>query len=334
MRREAKILFVFDPDNASCKTFVEALRKALAGWDITIGAPGLMTRLFEVRKYNLVHSFHSPGDRASKFLKALPGNIRKVQTLLGPPEKPEDYRSLIVAHRAIVFSQAEREIAQKTVLATPVETIPPCAIVPDLNHLQPSTEVRDSFQVDDRMLVVSLSDVTSKEDFDSFVYITREYNRRGGFRFLVPRYDNDKETRLWRQRVQQMVEQEKLTSTTFLEEEIDLHSLIDSADVVLYLHKHHTPSFDFSLDVLEAAALGKPVLCFDRPPYNETLKEFVPAWICVNTEDVVRESHDLRKNAGKLEQIATDLARFARERFSPEKIAARYKAVYESVLKS
>jgi hypothetical protein len=333
MRKEAKILFVFDPNNASCGTFVEALKKALAGWDITIGAPGLMTRLFEVRKYNLVHSFHSPGDKAASFLKALPGNIRKVQTLLGPPAKPEDYRSLIVAHRAIVFSQSDREIAQKTVLATPIEAIPPCAVVPDVNHLQPSTEVRASFQVEDRMLVVALSDVSSKEDFDGFVYVTREYNRRGGFRFLVPSYRNDKETRLWRRRVQQMVEQEKLTSTTFIDEEIDLHSLIDSADMAVYLQKRRNPTFDFSLDVLEASALGKPVLCFDVPPYNETLREFVPSWICTNIEDFVRESHDLRKNAASLEQTATDLARFARERFSAEKVAAQYKAVYESVLK-
>lgn len=333
MRKEAKILFVFDPDNGACKSFVEALQKALAGWDITVGVPTLMTRLFEVRKYNLVHAFHAPYDKAASFLKALPENIRKVQTLLGPAEKPEHYRSLIVGNRAIVFSRADKEIAQKAVPGTPIDCIPPCAVVPDVNLLQPSGSVRDSFQTGDRVLIVALSDISSKADFDNFIYVMREYNRRGGFRFLVPRYRNDRETQLWRDRIQVMVDQEKLTSTTLLNEDVDLHSLLDSADIAVYLHRQRNPQFDFSPHVLEAAALGKPVLCYDIPPYNETLKEFVPAWVCINTEDVVRESHDLRKNAAKMEQISTDMARFARDRFSPEKIALQYKSVYESVLK-
>lgn len=333
MRKEAKILFVFDPENAPCKQFVETLQKGLTGWDITLGSPGLMTRLFEVRKYNLVHSFHSPEAKAAGFVKALPDNIRKVQTLLAPPARMEDYRKLIVGHRVIVFSRADREVAQKAIPGTPIECIPPCIQLPDVNLLQPSSQVRERFHAGDRFMVVALTDVSSKEDFDNYVYVIREYNRRGDFRFLIPRFSKDKDTQLWRGRLQTMVEQEKLTGTTLIEEDVDLHSLIDSSDMAVHLRKSRDPQFDFSLQVLEAAALGKPVLCYDIPPYNETLKEFVAAWICINTEDIVRESKDLRKSAGRIEQIATDMARFARDRFSTEKIVAQYKNIYESLLK-
>lgn len=333
MRKEARILFVFDPENAFCKTFVESLQKALTGWDITVGAPGLMTRLFEVRKYNLIHSFHPPEERAAAFVKALPDGIRKVQTLLGPPEKPEMYRNLIVGNRAVVFSKKDQELAQKAVPGTPVDCIPPCTSLPDVNLLQPSSKVRESFQVGDRLMAVALSDISSKEDFDNFIYVTREYNRRSEFRFLLPRFRKDKETQLWRDRIQVMIDNEKLAGATLLNQDVDLHSLLDAADMAVYLRKGREPRFDFSLHVLEAAALGKPVLCYDIPPYNETLKEFVPAWVCSNTEDIVRESKNLRKNAAQLEQISTDMARFARDRFSAEKIAAQYRSIYESAMR-
>ncbi|HSP05658.1 MAG TPA: glycosyltransferase [Acidobacteriota bacterium] len=334
MRKEARILYSFDPENTFCKNFVETLRKALTGWDITLGAPGLMTRLFEVRKYNLIHSFHAPEEKAAGFVKALPDNVRKVQTLLGPPAKPEAYRKLIVGHRAVVFSRTDRDLAQKTVPGTPVDWIPPCSALPDMNLLQPSSQVRDSFQVGDRFMVVALCDISSKEDFDNFIYVTREYNRRGEFRFLLPRFIKDKDTLLWRDRIRVMIEQERLTCATLLDQDVDLHSLLDAADMAVYLRKGREPGFDFSLHVLEAINLGKPVLCYNIPPYNETLKEFAPAWSCTNTEEVVRESQNLRKSAAQIEQISTDMARFARDRFSADKIAAQYRAIYETALKS
>ena len=176
----------------ACRNFVETLRKALTGWDITAGTAKLKTRLFEARKYNLVHYFHPPVPRAASFLRSLTGGIRKVQTILGPPERPEDYKHIIAAQRVVVFSEQEKLAAQKAVPDAVVECILPCVTLPDMNLLQPSSEVRQHYRTGDKFLVIALSDICSKQDFDNFIYVMREYNRRGEFRLLVPSFKKTK----------------------------------------------------------------------------------------------------------------------------------------------
>jgi len=200
-----------------------------------------------------------------------------------------------------------------------------------MNLLQPSSDVRRHYSTGEKFLVVALSDICSKQDFDNFIYVMREYNRRGEFRLLVPSFRKDKETLLWRERTQVMIDNENLSSITLLREEVDLHSLIDASDMALYLHRYPNPQFNFSLHVLEAASLGKPVLCYDVSPYNEAFKDFVPTWLCSNTEDVMRQSKNIRAEAPRLEQISTEIARLARYKFSAENIASQYKTVYEGL---
>ena len=47
MRKEAKILFIYDPEIDSSAVFADTLRKALAGWDIIVTGAKLTTLLFE-----------------------------------------------------------------------------------------------------------------------------------------------------------------------------------------------------------------------------------------------------------------------------------------------
>ena len=119
--------------------------------------------------------------------------------------------------------------------------------------------VASKFKVGDRFMVVALSDISSKEDFDNFIYVTREYNRRGEFRFLMPRFRKDKDTQLWRDRIQVMIEQEKLGAATLLDEDVDLHSLLDAADFVRTLELRQ----GLKVSVPEEGVYSRPAIAMD-----------------------------------------------------------------------
>lgn len=331
MKRNAEILYIFEPENDSCRIYVTALKNALPNWNITMDAGGVAT-LLELRKYHLAHFFHTADSGTPRLVRRFKGNAKLVQTLLSRPENPADYKNLLFADHCIVFSDQMKLAAEKHAPGHEVHRIAPCFPLPDVNLLQPSSQVREKFEVEDRIMAVALSDVSSRSDFVSFVYVVREYNRRGGFRFLIPSLRKDKQTLNWRSQLQERIDQEKLQTTKLLDDKVDFHSLLDSADITLYLNKELDSEFDLPARVIEAITLGKPVLCFNVPPLNEALADLQPQWICNNVEDVVRESKDIRKQAAQLEQTATEIARKAREKFGVDQVASQHRQLYERVL--
>jgi glycosyltransferase involved in cell wall biosynthesis len=205
----------------------------------------------------------------------------------------------------------------------------PCARIPSIDQLKPPSTVRQAYDVQDRLLVVALNDFSDQKHFTTFLYTAREYQRRGGFRFLIPVYRKDKETIRWRDRLKQIVEQEKLTSTTLLQEGEDIHSLIDSADFTIFADRNPR-GFGFPLLVSEALHAGKPVLCFQPGSVSEFVSGFNRNWVCHENEDFSRISKDLAKQAPHLEQISTELARFSRAHLSAQAVLAKYRQLYNS----
>jgi len=211
-----------------------------------------------------------------------------------------------------------------------VHVIPPCISLPVATSLTPAATIREKYNVRDRMLVLALNDVWDEPNFDCYLYMMREYNRRGGFLLLLPNYNRDKQTLLWRKRVQETIDKEKLSSIMLIDS-ADLHSLIDASDFVVDTRKHRSADFDFPVTAIEALLRGKPLLCFNIPPVNEALQQYRPLWVCNTNEDYVRESKDLLKEARNLEQIGTDIARMARDRYSIEAVSKAYRSLYLAI---
>jgi glycosyltransferase involved in cell wall biosynthesis len=332
MKKEARILYIYDPENESSRVYAESLRKTMAGWDVSISVLRLSRMLFDIRKYHLAHLFFPAGSKSPSLLKKAAGGTKIVHSVLSFPAKPEEYRNLSAADRLIVWCNSDRELLLQNLPGASIDVIPPCVSLPDVNLLQSSSESRRYFEVGERTMVIALNDITHKQAFDSYLYVIREYNRNGGFKLIIPKYRSDKETQTWRQRLQIQINQENLHTTTLLDTETDIHSLLDSADFVLYIRKDRDEQFDFPLTMVEALLIGKPVLCFDVPPFNESLKGLRRQWICSNIEEVVRESKDIRKDFANLEEISTDIARYSRSRFAADKSGAWHRSLYESIL--
>ncbi len=325
MTHNARILFLVPAGNEQCNLFAQTLKNGMPDRDITITSAGLTATLFEMRKYNLAHIFTTGSGRKSS------EKTRIIHTIIDQPEKPQRYRSFFGSH-VVTFSQSAKTAIQTHAPGISVDIIPPCTSLVDPVSLEPSSEVKQEFAVGERMLVVALSDISSRKEFDAFLYVAREYNRREMFRFLIPRYKTDKETSLWRERLRNSIELEKLSSATLLEDTSRLHSWIDSADFCVFLKREPEKEFEFPLRVLEAMLRGKPVLVFNLPPVNEYVREAGTNFVCDNIEDVTRESKDLQKLQAQMEERCTEIARYARRRFGIDVVAAHYRDLYNRVL--
>jgi hypothetical protein len=332
MTKEAKILSIYDSEIESSRILAEQLRSRLPGWNISITDAKLTTLFFEARKYSAVHLFLPLGSsKASQFVRKLAGKTKVVQTAIAVPHA-EDFNKTVGLERLIVFCENDRQQSLKVHPEMQVDVIPPTVILPDVNHLQHSGEIKSKFEVGDRSFAVALNDVSSKQHFDSFLYVIREFNRRSEFRLVVPRFKADPESRKWRNELQTQLENERLHSTILLQEDFNLHSLLDSADFTIYLRKDRDSSFDFPLSIIEACLIGKPVLCFNIPPYSEFISDFRKNWAFSTIEEMINEARDLHHKAFNLEQLSTELARYARSIFSLDRVASLYRKVYEEVL--
>src|SRR5262249_48338170 len=210
------------------------LLKSLSDLEIHVIAPGVSASL-QARKYPVVHIFAPATSRNASFVKKIAVKTHAIQTMLAAPTQSELERS-ICGQTAVVFSkQDEAQIKQLSPQAE-VHVIPPCISLAPAPSLTPAATIRERYDVRDRMMVLALNDVCDELNFDSYLYMMREYNRRGGFRLLMPNYNRDKQTLLWRKRVQETIDKEKLTSTVLIDAN-DLHSLIDASDFVVDTRK-------------------------------------------------------------------------------------------------
>ncbi len=307
-----KVLYVCPSGQNEARTFAETLVSALPEFEIKISDAGFTTLFFELKKYDLAHFF----TRAPK-----KGTIPSVQTLVNAAEA-RSYGDIVVT-----FCDSDHELIPKGIQT---ETILPCPQRFALNEAP--DEVRAKYGVEDRLLVVALSDFADHDHFSAFLYAAREYQRRGGFRFLLPLYNQDRETLSWRDSFRKMVEQEKLTLTSFIEPTIDYHSLIDASDFCIHVSKNRKRTFEFPLNVAEAFCAGKPVICYNTAPLNEFVAGFKKEWIAHTNEDYSRVSRDIAKQSLQLEQISTELARYARSKLSVETVSEQHRKLYNSLL--
>lgn len=331
MEPQAKILFVCPFENAEAKAFVDSLAQGLKHWNIQVSDSGLRTFLFEAKKFDVAHFFLPVSGRAAHRAVRKGSKTKIVQTLLNTPADADKYKKSILGNHVVTFSEQEKTRIQKQFPDVSADVILPCAARPPVEKLESASSIRERYDVRDRLFAVALNDFSDQKHFTTFLYTVREYQRRGGYRFVIPLYSQDRKSLLWRQRLKNAIVQEKLSATTLLDVPVDLHSLIDATDVTLYIDKRQEREFSFPLRVVEALCAGKPLISYNIPPVSEIVGAFRKEWLAIEYEDFSRISRDLHKHAGDLEQISTELARFARARMSVEKVAERYKNLYNSL---
>ncbi|HET6267640.1 MAG TPA: hypothetical protein VFG11_07980 [Acidobacteriota bacterium] len=328
---KTEVLFLCNRKNASVLAFAETLKSFLKGWTIAIESPGWTTLTFDLSKYGLVHIFASPSEIDSGIVKKLE-NRKSVVTLLNPVSDPKEYSGKLPSGHVTVFSQAEAGMIRETQPRARVQVIPPCLPAPDVPSLPPSNELRNRFEVGDKFLVTVFGNLSTQKHFDTYLYLVREYQRRRVFKAVLLLPDMDKNSTVWRERLNDTVNLERLSAITLLSDRIDSASMIDSSDFVLHLNREYDKQFDTLSFVFQALLLGKPLFCFNAPPVNEFVSGFRPKWVCRTNEDYIRESRDWLAEANQSEQISTEIARYAQRLFLPQGAASAYEKLYQEIL--
>jgi glycosyltransferase involved in cell wall biosynthesis len=327
------ILFVCPFQNSEAKTFVESLAHGLrdSGWQIKISNSGLTTFLFEPQKFDVAHFFLPASGSPLQSAIRKGSKTKIVQTMIDIPPDPLRYRRSIFADAVVTFSEYERELIRQQMPNVNTNVILPCVRSQSSQSLTPAQTVRERYDVRNRMFVVALNDFRDQEHFKTFLYTAREYQRRDGYRFLIPLYRQERQSLLWRKRLSESIRLENLSNTTLLDANADLHSLIDACDVALLMDRRNDRPFGFPLSAVEALCAGKPVIGYNIPPVNEIIAGFNEEWLVKAYEDFSRISRDLLKQSVHLEQLSTELARFARSRMSEESVAASYDNLYNKL---
>ena len=322
-----KILFVCPFQNAEAKKFVESLAGGLVHLTPKIKDANVGSFWFDPSNYDLVHYFLP----ASAPL--LTRTIRKgaqtkiVQTIIN--EGPGLNKS-IFADAVVTFSDQQRHTINQKKQVKSI-TILPCLRMDEGKRGTP-VSIREKYSVNDRLLAVALNDFKDQQHFSAFLYTAREYQRRGGFRFLLPLYSKDRQSLTWRSKLQHSITHERLSATTLVDESADLHSLIGASDLTLLIDKRTDREFGFPLAAIESISAGKPLIAFDVSPVNEIVAAFQNDWIARAYEDFSRISRDLARQAPELEQISTEFARFARTKMSIESVSQQHEQLYNSLL--
>jgi hypothetical protein len=332
MRRDSKILYAYEPGNEAAKALAQSLEKAMPTLDIRLAEaslPGLISRL---RSCEIAHFFASGAFRLSRIARRFNGQARLLQTLLTLPEDPDNCKKAVFSPSPIVLSAEQKQMLEQSVAGVAAHIIPPPAPMPDLNLLEPAGEIRQRLEIRDRLMILNLSDIRNDRDFEALIYVMRMYEQIGGVRLVLPFYHPDAATRAWRGRVLEIVTNERLGSTLVLPDASAIDSLVDSTDVAIHIQRGEHFQSCLPPLVLEALALGKPVLVFHRTPVGTLLSELNPRWACKSVEDFVGECRNFRSQMAQLEQIGTEVARFARSHFRAESIASQYRSFYERVL--
>jgi glycosyltransferase involved in cell wall biosynthesis len=330
MKSDERILFVTS-NHPEIKGFVKLLAEGLPEWKIKITGYRASTLLFALKKFEIIHFFLPPGNHSPLWLGRKSRNLRILQTITSCPVEPGQYKRSVFGDRVIVFSDSERQQLLSYIPSAFVEVVPPCIRLEPADQLKGPAEIRKEYDAQSNLLVIALNDFNDHQHFSAFLYTAREYQRRGGFRFVIPAYRQDKQTVGWRSKLQQIVQQEKLTLTTLLEDKKDIHSLIRSADLALYIERTR-PEFGLSPYVEEALCAGTPVISYNVPPVNEVIGNLQKQWLANTNEDFSRISRDLLKENAQLEQMSTDVARYAKSVFSVENVAAKYRQLYNTIL--
>ena len=332
MLQSPSILFVVPFTHGEARTFVQTLSAGFQNWNTAVMDSSITTLLFEAKKFDIVH-FFLPASKAPHRLILKRWSSPVVQTFFTKADPITGYKNAIFSKNVVTFSEQEASKIRESFPGVKTDVILPCASMLGTSTMEASSEIRERYDAKDRLLVVALNDFDDHDHFSTFLYTTREYQRRGGFRFVIPLFKQEKQSLLWREHLQNAITQEKLSATVLLNQQVDIHSLLDASDIALHMDRRTSSRFAFPLLAATALCAGKPVISYNESPVGEFVGRFQDAWVAKAYEDFSRISRDLSKRANELEQICTEIARFARPELAIEAVAGRYQDLYKSISK-
>lgn len=247
-----------------------------------------------------------------------------VQTVASRPRSFESARSLFFGDRVVALSEWTRgRLLRAGVPDAIVRVIPPCARAPVPRHDR--AELRAQLELGDGPLVVYPGDLHVSTGASTVAAAAREVLRAvPGARFVFACRDKGQDVAPYeaglRFALRGLEEYARVVGSVS-----DMHGLLAAADVVAFPVDDLYGKVDLPIVLLEALALGTPLVLAKGGPLEELPGELVPP----NDPGALAAALvHLCTAAGARARLA-ELGRAAwRARFAPEVVAAQHDALY------
>ena len=293
-------------------------------------------RLLRQRGERITHFFFAPNRRAARAIRAALGLRRRmtVQTVCSVPKDFRDWQRLLFADRVVVVSRATRDrFVDAGVPEDRLEVIPPGIRIPEQPTPAQKVDLKRQFGFDpDRPLVLYPGDYQFSRAADTFARAIAS-GQLGNTTCVFACRVKQQASLVEEQRIRQLLREAGASNVHFYRHVDNFLQLLAASDVCLLPAESTFAKMDLPLVLIEALALGVPIVVADLPSLRELLIDDVGLAVQAGQPQAVTAAiHTL---VGEPQQQILRVSRcrkVALEHFSIDQVAARYEQLYQRML--
>jgi phosphatidylinositol alpha-1,6-mannosyltransferase len=294
-------------------------------------------RLFAADDAVLTHFFFAPNRKTTLAARlALRFRRRKtIQTVCSTPSSFQQASQLLFADRVIVLSEhTYRQFIEAGIPAQRLALIPPGIQIPSLPRAEDRTKVRQRYGIAlDRPAVIYPGDYQFSQAAETLAraIITLGTNK---LTFVFACRIKQPASLEVEGRIRRMLSEAGVSDGVKMVNEVeDMLGLLGACDLCLLPAESLYAKMDLPLVLLEAMALGLPILVANRPPLSELVHpgvgEAIPAQ---DPQALVAAIDRLVENRERLKAMGETARRVASERYDIAQVAKQYEDLYEQLL--
>lgn len=298
----------------------------------------VLVRLLKSDETALTHFFFAPNPKSS-FAARLALMARRrttVQTVCSAPKSFARASRLLFARKVVVLSQHTlREFIQAGVEPDRLVHIPPGIQIPRHPSSRDRQEARLRYGIPaDRPAIIYPGDYQFSHAAQT---IARALPKLRDLRatFIFACRIKQAESRAIERQVRQMIAESGMMDRVQLLNEVDdMLELLSACDVCLLPAESLFAKMDLPLVLLEALALGLPIVVADRPPLNELLQDDVGEKVPPRDPEALASTiRRLLIAPDRLDALGSNAQRAAQARYAIGQVSQRYEDLYEELIR-
>jgi len=237
----------------------------------------MLGRLLRPARAQAMHFLFAPSARTGGILRILLAarNIPTIHTLCSRPQSFDDLRSVLFADHHIVLSRfTEQKLRSAGVRS--VERVDPGIFEPDSDSATGTRILSEAGIPENTPIVLYAGDLEFSKGAETVIRAMPEALKSTPHHVVLACREKTARAAIERQRLQELAATLGVESRThFLGTVPSFHSLLGKADLLLFPTANTYAKLDLPLVLLEALALGIPLVVAEEGPVGELLDENV-----------------------------------------------------------
>jgi len=297
---------------------------------------------YHTHEHDVAHYFFTPTGLTTQIIKSILKNsttksIQTIATLRDDTLSDQKLKKTIFGDYVITYTKHSKQKLESLGIKNVIEISPGI----DLDNFKPATkDIRTLQQLD-----------IHRSEF--IVMFVGEYSRNGGTDYItdtliqyfqqhpdspmhfiyscrVKKEHGDEAKKA--STLSKLAEAGLADKVSFSDTVIDMNTLYNLADVILYPVSDLKGKFDIPLVIPEAMACEKPLILSDIPQLSEFTQDDISAKVRYgDIQDLIRTIEMFRENPKQKLALGKKAREYALRRFSIERIAKKYSELYRNI---